>query len=612
MGVPVEAIIQFRILFTGAGTGSAISSNPSGLSGSSPGPTPYTGLFFDLPAPFTVDFTAIADPGSVFVGWTSSGTPFGDMTPIGPVANNPQTFTFSNVDSSYTITAEFAIAPCPPITLADSGPFSIFLNELMDPITLIPQGGTGPYTFNIDPNWDGCPGGLCPGATLPPGLTLGGATGIISGTPTAGSPCQYIGIVVTDSLGCTDTLCIQILVAAVIPPACYLLTPCPTEAEQTPITVTNDLSAYVGLGIIQILGKCYRVTVALDCINAVTLNNPVITQFDDCCECNPPTCYELEDCTLETPLLTYSFLAPGPGVDLSQYAGQVIKICDFSSALTLLTDQHVIHSCPPFPPADLGFITGITGSTTGFYYDEVTANILPYVAGAAPLTPYTVGMGACFIPPTGIPSTTTNAPRWSIQFFLGSTAITSIIPYDTYMSLGFLQYMVDNSILDPNVTITLSFGATGLDVQFQTYYNTNEFSFTGVMYINDNSVLPQTVTKDLTGSCICYNVTAIGACCNPTPSVFTGIIDSAWPDCVCCDPPPEEEPEPYVPTIPEIDKHTYKVTESQCDIDANKTFANAMYDKFKTDQYGMESCCPRNFNQIWIQKELSDLSKINC
>ena len=172
--------------------------------------------------------------------------------------------------------------------------------------------------------------------------------------------------------------------------------------------------------------------------------------------------------------------------------------------------------------------------------------------------------------------------------------------------------MLNNNILDPLITITLSFGATGLDAQFQTNNNTTELDFTGVMYINDNSALPQTVTEDLIGSCICYNVKDIGACCDSTPPVFTGVIDSAWPDCTCCDPPPAEEPAPYEPTIPEIDKHTYNIAESQCDIDANKTFANAMYDIFKTDAYGMESCCPRNFNQIWIQKELSDLSKIKC
>ena len=499
-----ETPIQFRIAFSGTGTGSAASSNPIGLAGASPGPTLYVGLPFDTPGPFTVDFTAIADPGSVFVGWTAfNDVPFPPAILPGASLNNPETFTHDNVDVTYTITAQFDLSPC------------------------------------------------------------------------------------------------------------YLLTPCPTNVEQTPVIVTNDLLAYLDQ-VIQILGQCFTVTVAETCTGAVTLNNPVITTFIDCCECNPPTCYELEDCSLQTPLLTYSFLAPGPGVDLSQYAGQVIKICDFSSVLTLLGDQHVIHTCPPFPPADLGFITQITGSTTGFYYDEITSNILPYVAGAAPIIPYEVGMGACFIPPTGIPSTTTNAPRWSIQFFLGSTAITSIIPYDTYMSLGFLQYMVDANTLDPNVTITLNFGPTGLVATFQTYNNVDAETFTGVMYTNNNSVVPQTVVEDLIGSCICYNVTAIGACCNPTPAVFTGIIDSAWPDCICCDPPPDEEPEPYVPTIPEIDKHTYNIAESQCDIDANKTFANAMYDIFKTEAYGMESCCPRNFDQIWIQKELSDLSKINC
>jgi len=606
-----EFSVNFKGAFTGTGSGTMVSNDPVGLTGSSPGPIPVTGLSFTLgDSPWTVDMTAIPDPGSVFIGWTSSDDGFGDMTPAGPVANNPQQFTFTNVDSVYTITAEFAIAPCPPITVVDDGPFDIFLDEPMDPITLIPQGGTAPYSFDVDPDWDACPAGLCPGATLPPGLTIGASTGIISGTPTAGSPCQYVPIKITDDRGCIGYACIQLVVSARPAPICHLLTPCPTEAEQAPITITNDLTAYVGQ-VIQILGKCFTVSVAPNCNNAITLNNPIITVFTDCCECHPPTCYELEDCTLQTPLLTYSFLAPGPGVDLSQYVGQVIKICDFSASVTLLADPHVPKPCVG-PGLTLGFITQVTGSTTGFFYEDSTGLILPYLAVAAPATPFAVGMGACFSGATYNPTLVTATPRYSVQYFLGSTAVTNLIPFDDYMSLNFLQYMVDNNILDPLITITLSFGPTGLDAQFQTYNNTTELDFTGVMYINNNSVVPQTVTEDLIGSCICYNVTAIGACCTATPPVFTGIIDSAWPDCVCCDPPPEDEPVPYEPTIPEIDKHTYKVTEDQCDIDANKTFANAMYDIFKTEAYGMESCCPRNFNQIWIQKELSDLSKINC
>lgn len=603
--------IQFTLQFTGTGTGTAISSSPGGLSGSSPGPAVAL-LPFGPSGPYTVEFTAIPDPGSVFVGWTAVNDQ-GFPPPISPAAsvNNPEIFTHDNVDVTYTITAQFDIAPCPTITLINSGPFSIFLDEPMDPITLIPQGGTGPYTFDIESDSDECPGGLCAGATLPSGVTLGGSTGILSGIPTSGTPCEYIPILITDSRECSSIVCIQMIVGSKPLPTCYELTPCPTESDQTIIIATNDLSAYVGQ-VIQILGRCFTVAVASDCSGSVTLNNPVITAFSDCCSCNPPTCYEFVDCSLQTPVLTYSYLSPGPGTDLSQYVGKVIKICDISSDLTLLTDTQIVHTCPASPLASLGFITQITGSTTGFFYEEGTGNILPYTAAVAPVTPYTIGMGGCFITATTAPSNNTAAPRWSIQFFLGSTAITSIIPYDTYMSLGFLQYMVNANILDPKVTITLSFGATGLNAAFSTNYNTDETTFTGVMYINNNSALPQTVTEDLVGSCICYNVTDIGACCTATPPVFTGIIDSTWPDCVCCNPPPKVEPEPYQSIIPEIDKHTYKIIESKCDIDSNKNFANAMYDIFKTDAYGMVSCCPRNFDKIWIQKELSDLSKIKC
>lgn len=561
-------------------------------------------------------FTLIAtpDPGSYFFGWEvtpNCSIPFsGFMCPATSV-NATEVFTFANSDSNYTFTARFE--PCNPITLQDSGPFSIFLNELIDPITLVPLGGTAPYTFSIDPNWDACPGGLCPGATLPAGLNLGSNSGIIYGTPTSGSPCTYVPIVITDANQCVSVVCIQIVVSERPLPPCYELTYCPTGVEPAPIIVTNDLSQYVAPNtVIQILGECFTVTVAQSCVGAVTLSNPVITVFTDCCNCNPPTCYELEDCSLQNPLLTYSYLAPGPGVNLGQYVGQVVKICEFSGSLILPIGPQVVHTCPPFPPASLGFITQITGSTTGFYYDSSSGLVLPYAIVSPPTIPYAVGMGGCFIPQVGlpsIPSTVTAAPAYSIQYFLGATPITNVIPYDIYMSMSFLQYLIDANTLDPKISIVLNSVPTGLEAQFYTNYNVDDTTFSGVIYTN--STAPQTVSVSLSGSCICYNVREIGACCPPVP-VFTGIIDSAWPDCVCCDPPLAPEPPPYEPTIPEIDKKTYFIRESQCDIDANKTFANAMYDIFKTEAYGMESCCPRNFNQIWIQKELSDLSKINC
>jgi len=607
-----EFSVNFKGAFTGTGSGTMVSNDPVGLTGSSPGPIPVTGLSFTLgDSPWTVDMTAIPDPGSVFIGWTSSDDGFGDMTPAGPVANNPQQFTFTNVDSVYTITAEFALAPCPPITVVDDGPFDIFLDEPMDPITLIPQGGTAPYSFDVDPDWDACPAGLCPGATLPPGLTIGASTGIISGTPTAGSPCQYVPIKITDDRGCIGYACIQLVVSARPAPVCYELTPCSGDKDQVPIVVTNDLAIYIGQ-VIQILGQCYTVSLAISCVGSVTLNNPVISgPFIDCCDCDPDPVYELIDCSLQNPSILTT-------TDMSQYVGQTIKVCEFVSNPTIGI-AGVPTACQV--GVHIGFITQITGPNSGYYYDPNTGTIDPYLN---PLNfPLELGDQICvndiiIAPAFPIHNVLQHVGgTYLIQFFIGTTPITNQITVNPGMSITDLQWFINQQIIYPNTTIVVNtfdiFNNLEITVTISEAITETEVN---VIVTPPTSVPPaypptSTVTVDITGDCICYDVIDAGEICDILPA-FTGIVSGVFDDCVCCNPPPEEEPEPYVPTIPEIDKHTYKVTESQCDIDANKTFANAMYDKFKTDQYGMESCCPRNFNQIWIQKELSDLSKINC
>lgn len=109
------------------------------------------------------------------------------------------------------------------------------------------------------------------------------------------------------------------------------------------------------------------------------------------------------------------------------------------------------------------------------------------------------------------------------------------------------------------------------------------------------------------GVCYCYSVSEISPCTYGEPLPFP--VAGVFPDCDCCLPPPEPEyEEPFSPSIPEINKHLYQITDSKCDIDANKVYANAMYTLFKQEQYGMTACCDINQNKIWIKKELSDLS----
>jgi hypothetical protein len=370
-----------------------------------------------------------------------------------------------------------------------------------------------------------------------------------------------------------------------------------------PIIVTNDLSLYVGL-VVQILGQCFTVALSQTCVGAITLNNPVITVFQDCCSCNPPHCYELIDCTLNSPAIVTD-------TNLSQYLGKTVKVCNHVLNNMIIPIDGVPVICTV--PNELGFITQITGTTSGFYYESSSNSIKPYANFAA--QPLVLGDQICVNPVAPFQITSFSTGTYLLQFFVGTTPITSQITVNPGMPILTLQYFITNAIIFSNTSITVNLfdNFNHLDV---TIVVNNAIDTTSVSAVvtYPNITYPQTitVTGEFLGGCICYTVNDLGFNCNCLNTPFLGVIDSFYDDCVCCDPPPEPEPPPYEPTIPEIDKHTYFIRESQCDIDANKTFANAMYDIFKTEAYGMISCCPRNFNQIWIAKELSDLSKINC
>ena len=70
-------------------------------------------------------------------------------------------------------------------------------------------------------------------------------------------------------------------------PKCYLLTECGV-ATPTVILADNDLSLYVGT-IVKYNGLCYGVTLAQDCIGAITINN-LTASFQTCEECNYCDC----------------------------------------------------------------------------------------------------------------------------------------------------------------------------------------------------------------------------------------------------------------------------------------------------------------------------------
>lgn len=601
------ANITFSVIFSGTGAGT-VTSNPAGIS--CPG-TCSASLSLSGSNPFPVTFTAVPNIGSVFVGWSITQSPSGSPL-VYPLtsSNASETFNIGNVDSTYRVTAQFNIAPpveCETVTLMNDGPFNIFLNEPFGPVTLIPVGGTGPYTFSVNPDYQ-CPGQApCFPATLPPGITLGATTGILQGTATALPPCQFIPITITYPAGqgsnetCTSTVCIQLSVTTRPLPQCYYLIAC--GGRPNVITVTNDLSLYVGQ-VIQILGNCYTVQIAPTCDGSITLNDPIITVFQDCCTCNPPHIYELIDCTGVNPAIFTN-------TNLAQYVGQTVKICDFLAS-PVIPIGATVATCTV--PNEKGFVTQITGPTTGYYYESSSGLVKPYLNNIA--FPLNIGDQLCVNPASPFNVVSFQTGNWTIQFFIDTTPITNPIVVDFYMPIPTLQWFIDQQIIYPGTTITVntfdSFNLLNVTVNITSPVPDGQLNIDIINLTSPTYPPVTTISEDLTGACICYTVSDIGTSCDFYPP-FNYVITEAFPDCVCCLPPPDApEPPPYEPTIPEIDKHTYKVCETECDINNNKVFANAMYDQFKTDAYGMESCCPRNINQIWIAKELSDLSKIKC
>lgn len=91
------------------------------------------------------------------------------------------------------------------------------------------------------------------------------------------------------------------------------------------------------------------------------------------------------------------------------------------------------------------------------------------------------------------------------------------------------------------------------------------------------------------------------------------VVTEGYADCQCCLPPSPS------PTCCEIPKYTqkpvrnyFRVTDSDCDIKANTTFANNYYKLFMGIRYGVANCCEGiNYDNIWLDKEMADYEKIN-
>jgi hypothetical protein len=131
---------------------------------------------------------------------TSTGVISGTPTKAG-VFNYTAQVTDSCGNTATTLGRSCIITIVPPLTLAcGSGTGTVGV-----PMTLplVTTGGQGPFTYSIT------------SGSLPPGITLNPATGVISGTPTTAGTYNYTAKVVdslgktatTPSAGCTITIC---------------------------------------------------------------------------------------------------------------------------------------------------------------------------------------------------------------------------------------------------------------------------------------------------------------------------------------------------------------------------------------------------------------------
>jgi hypothetical protein len=91
-----------------------------------------------------------------------------------------------------TPSVSFPLAACTPPTVSPSS-LSIFTAGQPYTQTLTASGGTGPYSFSVS------------SGSLPPGLTLNAATGVISGTPSVSGTASF-SVSASDAVGCAGTV----------------------------------------------------------------------------------------------------------------------------------------------------------------------------------------------------------------------------------------------------------------------------------------------------------------------------------------------------------------------------------------------------------------------
>jgi Ice-binding-like/Putative Ig domain len=123
-----------------------------------------------------------------------------------------------------TVTACFAAAACPPITVnpatLPNGTIGIAYSA-----TVSGSGGTAPYTFAVT------------SGVLPTGLSLNATTGVIAGTPTTAGTFDFT-ITATDSLNCPGSRSYTIVIAAPCPPITLIPATLPSGNVGIPFSAT--------------------------------------------------------------------------------------------------------------------------------------------------------------------------------------------------------------------------------------------------------------------------------------------------------------------------------------------------------------------------------------
>lgn len=120
---------------------------------------------------------------------------------------------------------------------------------------------------------------------------------------------------------------------------------------------------------------------------------------------------------------------------------------------------------PAASPCDVeqgtqGFVTQTLGAT-GSYYDTVTGLIRTYTNPSPfPLIP---GSRICVI--GDVVQAFDNSTIFTVQYFIDNVAITTVISLNQAMLVVALQFIIEQNITNPNVTITVnSFTNAGLSV----------------------------------------------------------------------------------------------------------------------------------------------------